>query len=507
MSSAHVKMPFACGLFRPVIVLPVEADEWTAERRTAVLLHELAHVRRRDLIGHALGRVVCAFYWFHPLVWTAARRLRIESERACDDFALNCGARASDYAEHLLDIVTTIRQHTTPAVAMAMAQPREFEGRMLAILDPELSRRAPSRRQSALYISGLAMLALVVGAAAPASPAAQPSAPSTLADGGVVAAPPAGDSVKSLALPLTTPSSAATRAAARPARPEAGNQTERESSTMNVVTQTNVQQNTSTSTSAVINSLLSEHGLSQAQQGKSDERSRILINVLKTDKEASVRRIAAWGLNEYANEKAVTEALAEALRRDSDAEVREMAAWALSEGAEDRVAVDALTAAIKQDADEKVRATAAWSLGQSEDKSAAEVLLTIVNDKNPKVRSVAIWGIGNVEPDRAPQAVIAALNDPDTHVRRLAAWALYQIEDSAAAPALEAALNKETDKDLRRAYLMALSTMGERSASVISRLLESDDREIRTMAVKALAGGGHSMGPWPWPWPQPRPYP
>src|SRR5687768_1584344 len=165
--SDDAKMPFACGLLQPTIVLPAECDGWTLDRRRAVLLHELAHVRRRDLVGHTVGRFACALYWFHPLVWTAAKRLRSESERACDDLALTCGARASDYAEHLLDIVTGVRHHATPAVALAMARRKEFEGRMLAILDPELRRSAPSRKQTVGLVGALAVMSLVVGAAAP----------------------------------------------------------------------------------------------------------------------------------------------------------------------------------------------------------------------------------------------------------------------------------------------------------------------------------------------------
>ncbi|MEO8336393.1 MAG: M56 family metallopeptidase, partial [bacterium] len=132
LQSADAKMPFACGVLQPTIVLPAESESWSLDRRRAVLLHELAHVRRRDLLGHTLGRLVCAVYWFHPLVWTAAKNLRSESERACDDLALACGTRATDYAEHLLDIVTSVRGDSTPLVALAMARRKEFEGRMLA---------------------------------------------------------------------------------------------------------------------------------------------------------------------------------------------------------------------------------------------------------------------------------------------------------------------------------------------------------------------------------------
>lgn len=99
-------------------------------------------MKRRDLVGHTVGRLACALYWFHPLAWTAARNLRAESERACDDLALTFGTRPSDYAEHLLDIVTCVRNHETPSVALALAHRKEFEGRMLAILNPGCAARA-----------------------------------------------------------------------------------------------------------------------------------------------------------------------------------------------------------------------------------------------------------------------------------------------------------------------------------------------------------------------------
>ena len=187
LQSDEAKMPFACGILTPTIVLPAESETWTLDRRRAVLLHELAHVRRHDLLGHTLGRLVCAVYWFHPLVWTAAKRLRSESERACDDLALACGTRATDYAEHLLDIVTSVRGDSTPLVALAMARRKEFEGRMLAILDPDLHRSTPSRRQAAVLIASLALISLTVGVISPVARAADaaivPSVPQSAGAG------------------------------------------------------------------------------------------------------------------------------------------------------------------------------------------------------------------------------------------------------------------------------------------------------------------------------------
>ena len=78
--SSAIETPAVLGLFSPVILLPRDMDAWSDERRRVVLLHELAHVARRDCLANAIAQVACALHWFNPLAWIALRRLRIEQE-------------------------------------------------------------------------------------------------------------------------------------------------------------------------------------------------------------------------------------------------------------------------------------------------------------------------------------------------------------------------------------------------------------------------------------------
>ena len=70
--------------------------QWTAERRRAVLVHELAHIRRADCRVQRVTQLACAIYWFNPLIWIAARHLRSERERACDDEVLRARRQTLD---------------------------------------------------------------------------------------------------------------------------------------------------------------------------------------------------------------------------------------------------------------------------------------------------------------------------------------------------------------------------------------------------------------------------
>lgn len=81
--------PFVCGLVRPRLVIPealMARLEPIAARR--VLLHELAHLKRRDLIWGWLPEIARRIFWFHPVAHLAASRTRFERELACDRVAL-----------------------------------------------------------------------------------------------------------------------------------------------------------------------------------------------------------------------------------------------------------------------------------------------------------------------------------------------------------------------------------------------------------------------------------
>jgi beta-lactamase regulating signal transducer with metallopeptidase domain/HEAT repeat protein len=502
LGSADARMPFACGFLKPTIVLPTTSETWTLDRRRAVLLHELAHVKRRDLVGHTLGRLTCAVYWFHPLVWTAAKQLRNESERACDDLALSCGAKASDYAEHLLDIVTSVKGDATPAVAMAMARRKEFEGRMLAILDPDLRHSTPNRRQSAALIATLAGIALVVGAAAPAPRASAIVVTSSVPSSQAIAPDfVPSDKAKESPKPVEKTAKVASKPVEPPPAPEPNYK-------VKTGEPAPLEADAEAESEDLVERAVEAAGLSIDKLAKvaPDERPALLANILRTEKDPSLRKIAAWGLSEHASAQVAVEALAYALRRDSDSGVREMAAWALADCRQKSIGVRALIETLRSESDVRLRTTSTWALGQIGDRDAVDALVPLLSDPNKGIRARAAWSIGQIGPKSAPPALIALLRDEQPTMRQLAAWSLYQIEDPAAAPALQAALNTETVAELKLNYIQALAALGEKSVDAVRGLLLSPDPKIKQMAVRALAGG-NGAGPWPWPWPDPRPYP
>ncbi len=172
LQSSDEPMPMVWGTFRPKLLLPAEAEHWPVERRWVVLLHELAHAKRRDCLAKLVAHVTCAFYWFNPLCWMAFKLMQREAEAACDDLVLSGGAlaasaagepssvRPSDYAEHLLEIASGLKSGMLATYnSIAMARKSKLEGRLLAILDATRNRRALTR-------IGIIILAALIAAVA-----------------------------------------------------------------------------------------------------------------------------------------------------------------------------------------------------------------------------------------------------------------------------------------------------------------------------------------------------
>ena len=140
-------VPMTWGVRKPVIAIPQGASDWSEERKRAVLLHELAHVKRLDVAIQVGCRFVCAMYWFHPLAWLALRQLRIERELACDDCVIATGQNPGEYASQLVEIArNTIIQPNSLSVAMASTS--KLEHRVTSLLDLARSHVPVSQRFS-----------------------------------------------------------------------------------------------------------------------------------------------------------------------------------------------------------------------------------------------------------------------------------------------------------------------------------------------------------------------
>lgn len=155
--------PAVLGCLRPILLVPRAALERapTLHDRNA-LLHELAHIRRRDLWLDEACELVRALFWFHPLVWLAVSRVRALSEVACDaTVARVLGREARGYRDTLVLAARDLRISNEPIGA------RAFAGRPSALLARlehlERTHRAPLVVvRAASTVVALAMFACVL---------------------------------------------------------------------------------------------------------------------------------------------------------------------------------------------------------------------------------------------------------------------------------------------------------------------------------------------------------
>ena len=119
------------------IIVPPVFEEWPEERQAAVVAHERAHIERHDRWTTLLARVTCAVYWFHPLGWIAAVKMRMEADRACDDAVLRDGFSGENYAAALVHIARHLQAQT---LAPGAIHPSQLERRVRHVLKNEVNR-------------------------------------------------------------------------------------------------------------------------------------------------------------------------------------------------------------------------------------------------------------------------------------------------------------------------------------------------------------------------------
>ena len=507
--SRRGSMPMAWGLFRASVTLPEEADAWPEDRLRIVLLHELAHVKRRDCLTHVLAQVACAFYWFNPLSWVAARHARAERERACDDLVLAAGTPGADYADQLLEIARVMRARRLSSVvagaSLAMAHRSQLEGRLMAILDPSVPRAGVSRARC-VAIAGFAAITLLPLASLQAwgqtpqpkpAVAAQPApAPTVVAptpvvtqgdvhgavQGNVVAQGKIDGPLQGVASGVRDGVRGGVRIGVRGGG-EGGVQSVVQGTMQGVVqgiTQGAVQsvvqgvvQGTTQGTARgiaaggvidpveIADSMM--QSIPQAQQpkpagqeskSKADPKVVAALTAALKDTDKEVRETALHALVQL-RDPGIFEPLLQALK-DGSPDMREQAAFGLGQ-MRDKRAVDPLMAALK-DADDGVREQVVFALGQLRDPRATEGLVSALKDSHANVREQAAFALGQLRASSAVEALIVALKDNSASVREQTAFALGQIRDPRAIDGLTTAL-KDSSASVRQQAAFALGQL------------------------------------------------
>ena len=184
MVSDEVRCAAAIGLCAPVIaVAPVVLRELDDEELDRILVHEWAHVQRRDDIARVFQLLVNALVGFHPAVWWIGRSLELEREVACDDLVIEITGVRTRYAKSLMKLIAVPGRRRDLSLVSAVLSAPSLTTRILRLLD---RRRNVSTRRSAVALalasSWLLVLALTLASVKPVTLHAAGSQPDPRSD-------------------------------------------------------------------------------------------------------------------------------------------------------------------------------------------------------------------------------------------------------------------------------------------------------------------------------------
>lgn len=175
--TSKVRSPVLVGLFRPTILLPADIISWSDEQeRVSILRHELAHVRRLDHYHNFFQGVLCAVFFFHPLIRFACRQLSLEREIACDDSVIALGSTPTIYAESILKVAERNIAAEASHQPASYASRQTLQRRIDMIMSCERETKMKQSRYFVLLGVGVlaAVMTIFLAANSQASASSQP---------------------------------------------------------------------------------------------------------------------------------------------------------------------------------------------------------------------------------------------------------------------------------------------------------------------------------------------
>jgi Zn-dependent protease with chaperone function len=167
--SDDLRVPTAIGFTKPLVVIP----SWTMQELStlelnSILLHELAHLRRRDDWTNLIQKIVGALLFFHPAVWWIEKKLALEREMACDDLVLAQATSPRAYAECLVALAEKSFLRRGLALAQAAVDRlRQVSLRVTQILDVNRPRATRVWSPAPVLVGGVSLACLMALSYAP----------------------------------------------------------------------------------------------------------------------------------------------------------------------------------------------------------------------------------------------------------------------------------------------------------------------------------------------------
>jgi HEAT repeat protein/beta-lactamase regulating signal transducer with metallopeptidase domain len=458
LHSDRINTPLAVGFIRHMILLPENYLKWSADHLKYVLLHEAAHISRRDVPSHFFVQLVTTLYWFNPFVWLARKQFTREREHACDGMVLAQISRPSDYAHMLLDVAKSSVDLPHSAYAgLSMACSSQLEGRLMAILNQKWH---PRQSTAFAKIQAISLFLLLIAPILIFSPVV------TVAYGQNSDTTHTALVIESLKYALND---------------DDGDVREEATKTLGKI-------KSEKATELLLSTLQESNDMDVEvsaakillQRGETAALRKFTDGLAHED--VKIRLRSAKILKELRHPDALF-ALTGAMN-DDNPEVQKQVLRAICE-LRTVDAIPLLSRQLKHE-DSECRALAAWGLGEIEDPAILPYLYDALGDPESKVRCNAVESIGDLKQVQSALFIEPLLQENEWVVRREAVRVLAEIKSIASVPHIIKILHDD-NRRVREEAASALGDLGDARAIVpLSAALHDKSEDVRKKAADAL---------------------